>query len=101
MKVLSLSKKEDREENDSLETPSVVKQSPMKPSARRALLKAFGVRLEDQPALPQTGDGGMEDGVLNRMEGQDLSSQMKEFYTAYSKVSQTPSSAQNSQNRAN
>lgn len=36
--------------------------------------------------IPQM-DAGMENGVLGRMEGQDLNSQMKEFYTAYSKVS--------------
>lgn len=87
MKVLSLSNVDDVEENESLRAPSLHKQVPlMRPSARRALLKAFGVRVEEQIVTP-TGDTGMEDGVLNRMQGQDLSSQMKEFYTAYSKVS--------------
>lgn len=89
MKVLSLSSGEEPEENESLRAQSVHKQPvPMRPSARRALLKAFGVRIEEQIVTP-TGDAGMEDGVLNRMEGQDLSSQMKEFYTAYSKASTT------------
>lgn len=89
MKVLSLSNGEEHEENESLRSQSMHKQPlPIKPSARRALLKAFGVRIEEQIVTP-TGDTGMEDGVLNRMEGQDLSTQMKEFYTAYSKVSTT------------
>lgn len=87
MKVLSISTGEDAEENGNVKAQSLHRQVlPMKPSARRALLKAFGVRIEEQVVAP-TGDAGMEDGVLNRMEGQDLSSQMKEFYTAYSKVS--------------
>lgn len=87
MKVLSFSNDDEVEEHESLRAQSLHKQiPPIKPSARRALLKAFGVRLEEQTVTP-TGDAGMEDGVLNRMEGQNLSSQMKEFYTAYSKVS--------------
>ncbi|KAJ4423277.1 hypothetical protein N0V82_002004 [Gnomoniopsis sp. IMI 355080] len=85
MKVLSLSNVNDAEENEALRTSSLHKQAPlMRPSARRALLKAFGVRVDEHIVTP-TGDTGMEDGVLNRMQGQDLSSQMKEFYTAYSK----------------
>ncbi|KAJ4389525.1 hypothetical protein N0V93_006995 [Gnomoniopsis smithogilvyi] len=85
MKVLSLSSGEEAEGNESLRSQSLHKQAPpTKASARRALLKAFGVRVEEHAVMP-TGDAGMEDGVLNRMEGQDLSSQMKEFYTAYSK----------------
>lgn len=53
------------------------------PSARKAFLKAFGKRVEG--ARLQPGPSGMEQGVLNRMEGQQLDAQMKEFYTAYSK----------------
>lgn len=91
MKVLSLSNDDEAGEDESLRgVQSLHRQPPpMKPSARRALLKAFGVRLEEQTVLP-IGNAGMEDGVLNRMEGQDLGSQMKEFYTAYSKVSPFP-----------
>lgn len=89
MKVLSLSTNDDQPvENESIRAHAPHKlPPPMKSSARRALLKAFGVRLEEQAVLSPMGDAGMEDGVLNRMEGQDLGSQMKEFYTAYSKVS--------------
>ncbi|KAK8081272.1 hypothetical protein PG996_000053 [Apiospora saccharicola] len=57
------------------------RQSSM-PSARKALLKAFGVRVDEARTL---GESGMEDQVLGRMEGQDLTDQMKEFRTAYSK----------------
>lgn len=32
-------------------------------------------------------DPGMESKLLHKLEGRDLSAQMKEFYTAYSKVS--------------
>ncbi|KAK7908843.1 hypothetical protein PG985_016146 [Apiospora marii] len=59
----------------------VQRQSSM-PSARKALLKAFGVRVDEARTL---GESGMEDQVLGRMEGQDLRDQMKEFRTAYSK----------------
>lgn len=57
------------------------RQSSM-PSARKALLKAFGVRVDEARTL---GESGMEGQVLGRMEGQDLTDQMKEFRTAYSK----------------
>lgn len=87
MKVLSLSSKSEKDEMQNAHSQSATRQSHMKPSARKALLKAFGVRLEDQPAMPPLSEVGMEDDVLNRMEGKDLGSQMKEFYTAYSKVS--------------
>lgn len=90
MKVLSMSDTADTDEIESQRhatTPS--QKSATRPSARRTFLKALGVRHEDHPPLP-TGDAGMENGVLGRMEGLDLSSQMKEFYTAYSKVSFQP-----------
>lgn len=90
MKVLSMSDTADTDEMESQRnatTPS--HKSISRPSARRTFLKALGVRHEDHTPL-QTGDAGMENGVLGRMEGLDLSSQMKEFYTAYSKVSFQP-----------
>ncbi|KAK8019068.1 hypothetical protein PG990_004206 [Apiospora arundinis] len=61
--------------------PQIHRQSSM-PSARKALLKAFGVRVDEARTLA---DLGMEDEVLGRMEGQELGAQMKEFRTAYSK----------------
>lgn len=65
-------------------TPATVQaRSGTMPSARKALLKAFGVRI-DEPK-PTLGNAGMENQVLGRMEGQNLDGQMKEFYTAYSK----------------
>lgn len=84
-----MSDQADAEEAESLRvaTPPSYKQGA-RPSARRTFLKALGVRQEDHPPLP-TGDAGMENGVLGRMEGQDLGAQMKEFYSAYSKVSST------------
>ncbi|KAL8415540.1 hypothetical protein RB596_006226 [Gaeumannomyces avenae] len=66
-------------------------------SARRALLRALGVRLgsgsgrrapvEESNPLPavEKTETGMEQQVLERMEGQELDAQKKEFYTAYSK----------------
>ncbi|KAK8041689.1 hypothetical protein PG993_006212 [Apiospora rasikravindrae] len=61
--------------------PQIQRQSSM-PSARKALLKAFGVRVDEARTLEES---GMEDQVLGRMEGQELGAQMKEFRTAYSK----------------
>lgn len=58
-----------------------------RPSARKTILKALGVRQNGHNVHVPQMDAGMENGVLGRMEGQDLNSQMKEFYTAYSKVS--------------
>ena len=56
-------------------------------SARKTILKALGMRQNGHNVHVPQMDAGMENGVLGRMEGQDLNSQMKEFYTAYSKVS--------------
>ncbi|KAK8124292.1 uncharacterized protein PG998_000051 [Apiospora kogelbergensis] len=61
--------------------PPIHRQSSM-PSARKALLKAFGVRVDEARTLAEL---GMEDEVLGRMEGQELGAQMREFRTAYSK----------------
>lgn len=93
MRVLSLSDQieTDEAENNRIPTPTTHKQAA-RPSARRTFLKALGVRHDDHPPLP-TGDAGMENHVLGRMEGQDLSAQMKEFYTAYSRVSPLPDQA--------
>lgn len=71
-------------------------------STRRSLLKALGVRLgssgngnghtatveeeEEEEPKPLPVIAGMEQKVLERMEGQELDAQKKEFYTAYSKV---------------
>lgn len=87
MKVLSLSS-EPEPDNETLKIgTTAAPPSATKPWARRTLLKALGVRHEGgaPPVLP-TGEAGMEKNVLGRMEGQDLSMQMKEFYTAYSRV---------------
>lgn len=84
MKVLSASSATEAEENAKKMEPA----GPppvQQPSVRRTLLRALGVRHHDQPYVP-LGDAGMEKGVLGRMEGQNLDAQMKEFYTAYSKV---------------
>lgn len=90
MKVLSVSDTPDTDEMESQRGATTPSQKPIaKPSARRTFLKAIGVRHEDHPPLP-TGDAGMENGVLGRMEGLNLSSQMKEFYSAYSKVRHFP-----------
>ncbi|ORY57508.1 uncharacterized protein BCR38DRAFT_354455 [Pseudomassariella vexata] len=82
MKVLSTSNTVDLEED--VPSKPATKQSRPLPSARKALLRAFGVRIND-PRTMVLSDVGMEDKVLNRMEGQDFKTQLKEFYTAYSK----------------
>ncbi|KAF3760387.1 hypothetical protein M406DRAFT_269000 [Cryphonectria parasitica EP155] len=85
MKVLSASDTNEAAEDIAvLQTSPPTTRQPMRPSARRALLKALGVRQAEQAPVI-AGDAGMENGVLERMQGQGLSSQMKEFYSAYSK----------------
>lgn len=92
LKVLSTSATSDAEHAE-FNKPLPGPQQSNKTSARKTILKALGVRQNGNNVhIPQM-DAGMENGVLGRMEGQDLSSQMKEFYTAYSKVS-LPSVAQ-------
>lgn len=92
MRVLSLSDKDDVEEPENQRNGSSHQHNKpiinQRPSARRTFLKALGVRHDHSniPPMP-TGDTGMENSILGRMEGQDLTAQMKEFYTAYSKVS--------------
>ncbi|ETS74171.1 hypothetical protein PFICI_14037 [Pestalotiopsis fici W106-1] len=70
----------DDPETSSIQSPHNHK-SPA--STRKAFLKALGVRVDQ--AKVSAGPPGMEQDVLNRMEGQNLDVQMKEFYTAYSK----------------
>lgn len=90
MRVLSTSKSDETEQ-------SQANQNHIQPrtSFSRTLLRALGLRNDsnvnplksvasfDVGAL--AGAGGMEQDVLGRMEGQDLPTQIKEFYTAYSK----------------
>ncbi|KAK8045176.1 hypothetical protein PG993_005200 [Apiospora rasikravindrae] len=89
MRVLSTSKSDGNEQIQA-------NQNPMQPrtSFSRTLLRALGLRNDNNPNPLKTvasfdlgvaGGGGMEQDVLGRMEGQDLPTQIKEFYTAYSK----------------
>ncbi|KAL1860291.1 hypothetical protein Daus18300_009346 [Diaporthe australafricana] len=83
LKVLSTSSASEADQTENKPLPGQPQST--KPSARKTILKALGVRQNGHNAhIPQM-DAGMENGVLGRMEGQDLNSQMKEFYTAYSK----------------
>ena len=87
LKVLSTSGTNDADMAEMNNKPVNGNSQNARPSARKTILKALGVRQNGHNAhIPQM-DAGMENGVLGRMEGQDLNSQMKEFYTAYSKVS--------------
>lgn len=86
LKVLSTSAASDADVAE-VNKPLPVNGQHNKTSARKTILKALGMRQNGHNVhVPQV-DAGMENGVLGRMEGQDLNSQMKEFYTAYSKVS--------------
>ncbi|KAK6854580.1 hypothetical protein PG995_009673 [Apiospora arundinis] len=88
MRVLSTSKSDGNEQ-------SQVNQNQMQPrtSFSKTLLRALGLRNDNPNPLKSVasfdvgtaGGGGMEQDVLGRMEGQDLPSQIKEFYTTYSK----------------
>lgn len=83
MKVLSASVSGEADDSSS-DLPGQAprqKHGPL-PSARKAFLKAFGMRGDE--AKVSQGKFGMEDDVLGRMEGQSLNAQMKEFSTAYS-----------------
>ncbi|KAK1584904.1 uncharacterized protein LY79DRAFT_610923 [Colletotrichum navitas] len=83
MKVLSSSSKDDVEE--AAKKPPVLHRSTSAPSARRAFLKALGVKVDDSAPNNSAIDPGMESKLLHKLEGRDLNYQMKEFYTAYSK----------------
>ncbi|KAK2009740.1 hypothetical protein LZ32DRAFT_564169 [Colletotrichum eremochloae] len=83
MKVLSASSNDDVE--DAPKKPQVLHRSTSAPSARRAFLKALRVKVDDNGPINSAIDPGMESKLLHKLEGKDLNSQMKEFYTAYSK----------------
>lgn len=90
MRVLSTSKTDGNEQ-------SQANQNNIQPrtSFSRTLLRALGLRNDNNGNSLKSaasfdvgtapGIGGMEQDVLDRMEGQDLPTQIKEFYTAYSK----------------
>ncbi|EFQ30195.1 hypothetical protein CGRA01v4_00421 [Colletotrichum graminicola] len=83
MKVLSSSSNDNVEE--AAKKPPVLHRSTSAPSARRAFLKALGVKVDDSVPSNSAIDPGMEGKLLHKLEGRDLNYQMKEFYTAYSK----------------
>lgn len=103
MRVLSMSS--DPSETDAKESPAKPGETtaklpqatpqpppPRKSSARKVLLKAFGVRTQDEnepsaQAVPAMAVAGMGKKLLSKMEGQDIGTQMREFYSSYSKVS--------------
>ncbi|OLN86170.1 Blue-light-activated histidine kinase 1-like protein 4 [Colletotrichum chlorophyti] len=85
MRVLSTSNKDDTQNATKQKAPLLNRASSL-PSARKAFLKALGMRVEDQHPYVNVVDPGMESKLLPRLEGQDLDAQKKEFYTAYSKV---------------
>lgn len=87
LKVLSTSATNDADLAELNNKPLPGNPQSTRPSARKTILKALGVRQNGHNAHVPQMDAGMENGVLGRMEGQDLNAQMKEFYTAYSKVS--------------
>ncbi|KAH8881185.1 hypothetical protein GQ53DRAFT_668285 [Thozetella sp. PMI_491] len=86
MRILSLSNKEEPEEEviPKINGTGSTRSKGIS-SARKAILKAFGVQFNDPTPGMIAETAGMERKVLGRMEGRDLSAQMKEFYTAYSK----------------
>ncbi|KAK8018071.1 hypothetical protein PG991_007261 [Apiospora marii] len=90
MRVLSTSKSDEPEQSQASQN-----HTQPRTSFSRTLLRALGLRNDSNvnplksvasfDVGPVTGAGGMEQDVLGRMEGQDLPTQIKEFYTAYSK----------------
>ncbi|KAJ0336220.1 hypothetical protein COL922a_008242 [Colletotrichum nupharicola] len=85
MRVLSTSTNDDTQDETKANAPPIHRASSM-PSARKAFLKALGVRVDSNNGpTTVTAEAGMENKLLHRMEGQSLNAQMKEFYTAYSK----------------
>ncbi|KAK7992045.1 hypothetical protein PG988_000839 [Apiospora saccharicola] len=90
MRVLSTSKSDGNEQPQAIQT-----QIQPRTSFSRTLLRALGLRNENSgnslkhvssfDVGTATGISGMEEDVLGRMEGQDVATQIKEFYTAYSK----------------
>ncbi|KAJ0162163.1 Phototropin-1A, partial [Colletotrichum tanaceti] len=98
MRVLSVSHNDDVPDKDKDRVkdgkvkgpPLALHRASSAPSARKAFLKALGVKVDgDDAARGLTTstviDPGMESKLLHQLEGRDLNTQMKEFYTAYSK----------------
>jgi hypothetical protein len=83
LRVLSISSTEEPQEDAISLPPRPPQRQSSLPSARKALLKAFGVRVDEPKNVRDR--AGMEREVLGRMEGQNSQGQIKEFYTAYSK----------------
>ncbi|KXH35331.1 Aureochrome1 [Colletotrichum simmondsii] len=86
MRVLSTSTNDDVQTQDTKVPPAPLHRAGSQPSARKAFLKALGMKVSDDH-VPNgiAADPGMESKLLHKLEGRDLSAQMKEFYTAYSK----------------
>ncbi|KZL79721.1 blue light receptor [Colletotrichum incanum] len=85
MKVLSASSNDDVEV--AAKAPPLLHRAGSVPSARKAFLKALGVKFDGHGPNASAIDPGMESKLLHKLEGRDLSTQMKEFHTAYSKAS--------------
>ncbi|OHF02562.1 hypothetical protein CORC01_02257 [Colletotrichum orchidophilum] len=86
MKVLSTSTNDDVQIQDKKVPPPPLYRAGSQPSARKAFLKALGVKVNGDHAPNGIAvDPGMESKLLHKLEGRDLNAQMKEFYTAYSK----------------
>ena len=83
MKILSTSTAGEADRDPCSQTGT----SQGRTSLPRTLMKAFGLLNGDSKTASHSAgyDTGMEKDVLGRMEGHDLPTQMKEFYTAYSK----------------
>ncbi|KAI1855501.1 hypothetical protein JX266_000366 [Neoarthrinium moseri] len=82
MRVLSMADEEPNMEDIKNQT----KRSSGKSFKPKSLLKTLGIHVDEQePPLPVPGETGMEQKVLDRMEGHDLRTQIREFYSAYSK----------------
>ncbi|TQN66744.1 Blue-light-activated protein [Colletotrichum shisoi] len=92
MRVLSVSNNDDvqdkvKDSKVKAPLPLPLHRASSAPSARKAFLKVLGVKVDDAHALTTSSviDPGMESKLLHQLEGRDLNTQMKEFYTAYSK----------------
>ncbi|KAK6223596.1 Aureochrome1 [Colletotrichum tabaci] len=90
MRVLSVSNNDDvqdKAKDSKVKAPLPLHRASSAPSARKAFLKALGVKVDDAHALTTSSviDPGIESKLLHQLEGRDLNTQMKEFYTAYSK----------------
>lgn len=81
LRVLSLSDEVEEDKGDTAPPPSSREGS----AGPRGFFKSFRTRSSTKVAEPR--EAGMEQGLLNRIENMNLKTQMKMFYTAYSKVS--------------